>query len=253
MKNSKYTAVLLAAGYGSRIRDMINEPKCLLTLEGKTLIEKNFEIWRELGIKQVNLVLGYKRELIIKVAEKYSNDFNFKYFFNENYKKQGNTFSLLLGIQNIRGNCLIFDADLVYEKSILENFIKNGQANQILVGKGSLSDIESTKTMIDENGFARMTIDKRALSKEELKKYSFAGEALGILKFSAEQTKKLASMASKFLSKEENLHLNWEHLLNQYLLTEEVRICFSNSDKWIEIDTSEDFKIAKSKFEMIPA
>lgn len=249
ISNEEYTAVVLAAGYGSRISDMTNRPKCLLDLHGKTLLERSFEVWKNLGIKKVNLVLGYKKELIQEVTEKYKDDFKFSYYLNEDYRLQGNTFSLYLGVKEINGRCLIFDADLVYEQAILENFLKSSNGSEILVGEGSLNDIECAKTLIDADGFARMTVDKRAVSEEELKKYSFAGEAIGILKFNQEHTSRLAEMASIFLSKKENISLNWEHLLNEFLLVNDVGVSKFSAGKWMEIDTPEDFKEAQQLFE----
>lgn len=249
INNSEYTAVVLAAGYGSRISDMTNRPKCLLELEGKTLLERSFTIWKNLGIKKVNLVLGYKKELIQDIAQKYTDDFDFSFYLNEDYKNHGNTFSLYLGIKEIEDSCLIFDADLVYEQCILEEFLNKKKSSEILVGEGSLSDVECAKTMIDSSGFARMTIDKREVSKVELEKFTFAGEAIGILKFNKEHTSRLADLASVFLSKPENLSLNWEHLLNEFLLLNEVGVHKFLAGKWMEIDTPEDFKEAQIMFE----
>lgn len=244
-----YTAVVLAAGFGSRISEMTDLPKCLLELNKNTLLERNFDIWKQLGIKKVNLVLGYKKELIQKVSDNYKNDFEFNFYLNEDYRNQGNTFSLYLGIREIHGPCLIFDADLVYEQEILAEFIRANEKSEILVGPGCLSDIECAKTLVDSKNFARMTVDKRAVSESELEKYKFAGEAIGILKFNKVDTEKLASKTYEFLSKKENVNLNWEHLLNNFLLNEEIGVHKFESGKWIEIDTSEDFKEAQALFE----
>jgi choline kinase len=242
-------AVYLAAGYGSRISALTENPKCLLKINGETLLERSFRLWKMLGINDVTLVLGYKSEMIQKVAQKYERDLKITYQLNEDYKKQGNTFSLYLGVKDLTHSCLIFDADLIYDEIILEDFLKQGEKSQILVGPASLSDIECAKTLVDKAGFARMTVDKRAVSEEELQNYSFAGEAIGILKFSKEHTQKLKNKTAEFLSHPQNLNLNWEHLLNQFLLAEEVAVHILKSGKSVEIDTPEDFAQAVKRFE----
>ncbi len=244
-----YTAVLLAAGFGSRIMDLTDLPKCLLALNGKTLLERNFEIWKELGIKKVHLVLGYMREEVIAVAEKYKTSFELIYSFNEDIKTLGNTFSLYLGIKKVTGPSIIFDADLVYDLEILKDFLSSKTPDQILVGPTEIDDIECAKTLVDHRGLARKTVDKRAISQEELKEYRFAGEAIGILKFSTALNQKLTLEAEDFLNKQENQFLNWEHLLNQFLPKYEVGIHMTNSEHWIEIDTSEDYREAQTLFE----
>lgn len=245
---SRFHAVYLAAGHGSRISKLTSNPKCLLKMNEESLLERSFRLWKNLGIKDVTLVLGYKAEMIRNVAEKYQADFKIRFQLNEDYEKQGNTFSLLLGVKNLNVPCLIFDADLIYDQEILGDFIDQGEASQILIGPSSLGDIECAKTLIDTHGFARMTVDKRAVTNEELAKYQFAGEAIGILKFSQKDTQKLCAKTEEFLSHPQNLNLNWEHMLNQFLLEENVGIYKLTRGRSIEIDTPEDFQRAVEIF-----
>lgn len=246
--NNDYTAVLLAAGFGSRISNFTDLPKCFLTIQGKTLLERNFEIWKELNIKKVKLVLGYKSDLISELAQKYQNDFEISYSFNQDFRNKGNTYSLYLGIKDLKGPAIIFDADLVYDTQILKDFINNQQNSDILVGPVSIDDIECSKTLVNAQGFAQKTVDKRAISKEELELYQFAGEAIGILKFSQEETEKLSDAALHFLTQEKNQNLNWEHLLNQFLPSRQIGIHSLQTGRWLEIDTSEDYQEAQRIF-----
>ena len=172
------TVVLLAAGYGKRIRTLTDAPKCLLEIGGISLLARHFQTWKELGIKKVHLVLGYKSSLIREVAEQYADDFDLSFSFNEDYERQGNTYSLYLGIRNLSGSCLIFDADLIYESHLLEDFLNDERKNQIMVGWGNLSDIESTKVMVDDGENVRILVDKRAVREDELQRYHFVGEAV---------------------------------------------------------------------------
>jgi choline kinase len=245
--NSDFTAIVLAAGYGSRISGMTDIPKCLLKIGEETLLERNFRIWHNLGIKKVNLVLGYKQEMIRDIAKNYNHWFEFRFLVNENFREQGNTFSLSLGIEDT-GASLIFDADLIYDQQILEEFLKDQRPDQILVGPGSLDDIECAKTLADESGYVRMTVDKRAITEEELKRFIFVGEAIGILKFGAETTQNLYVASKEFLSKKENLNLNWEHLLNEFLANQKVGSHQLEAGRWVEIDTPEDFQQAQESF-----
>jgi choline kinase len=58
-------AIILAAGRGSRMKDLTEDrPKCLVELRGKTLIDWQLESLREAGITEIAIVTGYKRELL---------------------------------------------------------------------------------------------------------------------------------------------------------------------------------------------
>ncbi len=253
--SAQHTAILLAAGYGSRISGMTEKPKCLLEVDGESLLERNLKIWKSLGIKRVKVVLGYKEELIREVLAKYENDFEISTLVNDDYRNKGNTYSLYLGIKNWSEqdqSALIFDADLIYDQAILESFLGEikGQSS-ILTGVGSLDDIECAKVLVEKTeagSWVRMTVDKRAVSKDELNKFQFAGEALGILSFSYADTLSLEKSAEDFLSREENILLNWEHLLNVYFPHHKVGYEMTDSKRWVEIDTPEDFNMAVEIF-----
>lgn len=58
-------AIILAAGRGSRMKDLTEErPKCLVELHGKTLLARQLEALRAAGISKIAIVTGYKRELL---------------------------------------------------------------------------------------------------------------------------------------------------------------------------------------------
>lgn len=58
-------AIILAAGRGSRMKDLTEErPKCLVELRGKALLNWQLEALRAAGISNIAIVTGYKRELL---------------------------------------------------------------------------------------------------------------------------------------------------------------------------------------------
>ena len=59
-------AIILAAGRGSRMKDLTDErPKCLVELRGKVLLDWQLEALRDAGISEIAIVTGYKRELLL--------------------------------------------------------------------------------------------------------------------------------------------------------------------------------------------
>ena len=64
MSASGYTAILLAAGQGLRIAGTTPEPKVLLDLYGRSLLERHLEAWAEVGFEHAAIVVGYKQDLI---------------------------------------------------------------------------------------------------------------------------------------------------------------------------------------------
>lgn len=246
---SNLTALVLAAGYGSRIADITTDPKSLLKVCGKPLMEWHLQSLKKVGIKKLVVVTGYKKEMLENYLDQFKADFEITYAINEDYRVKGNTYSMLFGLEKVEGGFLLFDADLIYDTEILRSFVEDKTENQILVGDSSIDDIECAKAMIDQNGFVRMTIDKRAVTAEEREKFKFAGEAIGILKFSKKYRDDMYEACKSFLSKPENISKNWEHVMNEFLLTHDMSVQKCINNRWVEIDNKEDLERAKGIFE----
>jgi choline kinase len=58
-------AIILAAGRGSRMKDLTDEiPKCMVELRGRPLLDWQIEALGEAGIQDIAIVTGYRRELL---------------------------------------------------------------------------------------------------------------------------------------------------------------------------------------------
>ncbi|NUF39419.1 NTP transferase domain-containing protein, partial [Acinetobacter lactucae] len=58
-------AIILAAGLGSRLKSMTEtQPKCMTLIDGKSILERQLCFLDSLGVKNVYIVVGYKKEII---------------------------------------------------------------------------------------------------------------------------------------------------------------------------------------------
>ena len=78
----------MAAGKGSRINQLSeNTNKCLLKIKGKSIIEYNLDSISNLNISEIIIVVGYKKDRIIK---KYGSKYNkIKIRYVEQNKQKG--------------------------------------------------------------------------------------------------------------------------------------------------------------------
>lgn len=101
-----FSAVLLAAGLGSRLQ---NQPKCLLRLDGEALICRQIQALLKLGLNQLIVVLGHHKEAIRSAIE------GFPVTLIENPKPDsGQVSSLRIGLQAVKpsNNTLVSLSDL---------------------------------------------------------------------------------------------------------------------------------------------
>ena len=241
------SAVVLAAGAGTRIASETSSPKSLLEVGGKSLIHRHVEHLVALGVEDVVVVVGYRKELLRSHLAAHPCGARARTVENEDYTRLGNTVSLCLGLANVTGPCLAIDADLVYERDVLGRFLKGDPEDCVLVGPGEKTDIEATKTVTDSAGRVVSLVDKRPLLPHE--EDGFLGEAMGVLMFTEARRLALLDAADRFFANEENLLKNWEHLLNFCLPEQPLVARLVDTDRWIEIDTPDDYAGARRLFE----
>ncbi len=113
----KTQAVILAASkgedFGTLTRDI---PKCLLQIEGKTLLETQVATMNDLGIKDISIVVGYKKRAI--------NVPHLTYIYNKDYARGGIMASYLQGMAGVLGPCIVSFGDILYETHVLRDLLE---------------------------------------------------------------------------------------------------------------------------------
>ncbi|MBT5705409.1 MAG: NTP transferase domain-containing protein [Verrucomicrobia bacterium] len=227
---------------------MTARPKVLLELRGETLLRRHMRIQKAVGIERMVIVVGYEKDQIIAEVDRCSEKPEVVFVESDDYRNKGNSYSLLIGLEGLSGGALVFDGDLFYDEAILGRFLLEGDSSSILIGPGSIDDVECSKALVDQGGMVRKTVDKRLFTEEELTQYRFAGEAIGVLRFDGPRTVAFRDLLRRFLSDTGNLLLNWEHPLSQFLEQYDLSAYVETSDQWLEIDDESDYQRAVDRF-----
>ena len=103
--------IILAAGMGSRMGSLTKEkPKCFLKVNGVSLIEKLINQLREIGLKDISIVTGYK-------AKKFRFK-NINFFYNKKFKSTNMVYSLMMAKKKLNRDTLIIYSDIIVSKEI---------------------------------------------------------------------------------------------------------------------------------------
>ena len=118
------TALLLAAGTGSRLRPLtLDAPKCLTEVGGEPILGRLVNNLRLQGIKRLVVVTGYLDECIHKFLEVNAPDMQVDYVFNPVYSTTNNIYSLWLAREVIEEPFVLVESDLVFEESMLARML----------------------------------------------------------------------------------------------------------------------------------
>lgn len=110
--------VVLAAGKGIRMRPLTEKvPKVMVKLKGKPILERILEKLVEVGIEEVELIVGYKKEVIEKYFGNEFRGVKLNYFVQPEQVGTANAISLVEGY--VKGNFLVMNGDIIVESGLL--------------------------------------------------------------------------------------------------------------------------------------
>lgn len=112
-------AIIMAAGLSSRFAPISYEkPKGLLKVRGDILIERQIRQLQAVGIDDITIVVGYKKESFFYLASK----FNVNIVINTHYTDRNNNESLYL-VRNQLRNTYICSSDDYFEENPFESHV----------------------------------------------------------------------------------------------------------------------------------
>jgi choline kinase len=119
-KSQVSTAVLLAAGTGSRLQPLTNDaPKCLTEVNGTSILERLVYCLHQNQFKRLIVVVGYLDHCIRESLEKWAGELEIEYVVNPRYSTTNNLYSLWLARMKIHDPFLLIESDVVFDASLL--------------------------------------------------------------------------------------------------------------------------------------
>ena len=115
------TALLLAAGIGSRLYPLTrNDPKCLTIVNAMSILERLLFSLNQHGFKRLVLITGHLENQIRDFLGNQVGDISVDYVFSPLYKTTNNIYSLWMAREIINEPFLLLESDLVFDESLLD-------------------------------------------------------------------------------------------------------------------------------------
>lgn len=238
-------AIILAAGRGSRMGDgTADVPKCMMTLEGRTLLDRCISSLKEAGFaaEDIGVVTGYRREKIcVKVG---------RMFHNADWEQTNMFVSLTMAEEWLQAEpCLVCYSDIVFSPSAAKKLTESDREFAItyysnfwqLWQKRFENPLEDLETFRLENG-RLVEIGRKPLRKEDVQ-----GQYMGLLLFTPSGWEKIRQ-AVKLPMPKSLAKLDMTTLL-QHLLTLGHEIeAIRTDDLWLECDNQNDIEVYEKEF-----
>lgn len=241
-------AVILAAGMGRRLGDLTKDStKCMVKVNGVTLIERMLSILDKKQLRKIVLVVGYKADILKRYITSLSVKTPIEYIENPIYDKTNNIYSLFLARKYLlQDDTILLESDLVFEEQVLEHLFKNPYPSLALVSKYE-SWMDGTVVELDHEDNIKRFISKKEFQFNETQSYF---KTVNIYKFSkhfsATHYVPFLEAYSKALGNNEY----YEQVLKVISLLDkpEIKAECLNGEAWYEIDDIQDLSIAETIF-----
>ena len=195
------------------------------------------------GINEVIFVLGYLQDQIKNYVKTKFPDLIVQFVTNEKYEVTNTGYSLMLTKDFVKNSTFIkFDADVVFDITILKTLIASEYDNCLCIDKNINLDAEEIKVIIkDDNRVVKASKTVNPLDA--------IGESIGIEKISGETAHTLFNDL-ELMMKDEQYHQEYYEAAYERLIEKDVPFYALDISglRWTEIDTKEDFMLAGKIF-----
>lgn len=236
-------AVILAAGRAQRIGDAgRDQPKCLLEIDGRPLIEYSLENLVRGGVSKITIVTGHCDGTIQQALGDHFRGVPIGYEFNALYASTGSVLSLLVGAVAVeRTGLLVVECDILYHPQFIEE-VMNAPDNTVMVADASGSGDE---VFICGTADGRLGYLGKAATATH--RQQSLGEFAGISRLSAALCRVYKERAQS-LCADGKADGHYEELIFALAQTgHEVRVRHCPSLPWTEVDTLADLDRARNK------
>ena len=232
-------AIILAAGASRRLLPLTAEKqKCLIDINGRTLLDQQLAILESYAINELVIVVGYKKELIFEAIESRWKEMNVTFIENDIFDKTNTLHSLWLTKAHLSDDFIYFNADVLCHRDVVGRLLNSPNLSCLAIDLKNCGE-EEVKVLLDDSGRI-IEIGK------EIDASIAAGEFIGIGKHGKSgNTKFIESLDSEI--KHGNSNMFFEFALNKILDDHDFQMIDVSDLPCIEIDFPEDLEIARNK------
>lgn len=241
-------SIILAAGLGSRLGELTKEcTKCMVKINGITLIERMLRQLDRYGMDRIIIVTGYKGDILKDYVQNLRINTPVVFVDNSDYRHTNNIYSLWLTREFFEEmDSLVLESDMIFEDRVIEKMLAVDNGCGTFVARPRPWMDGSIVKLDKDNNIVYFVDD------EEVKRIdpSYYHKIVSIYKFKKRYvSEKYMTYLNEYVKKNKDNNL-YESLLKVIDLDVEKKIPAEilDEEQWYEINDIQDMDIAESMF-----
>jgi|GEM_PF-36996 methylphosphonate synthase len=243
-------AIIIAAGLGSRLQHLTDDlPKCMLPIAGRTILQRQLDVYRNLGIDEISIIRGYQAEKISCPG--------INYFFNDDFRNNNILASLFYAEEMLSGDVIVSYSDILFEQSVVESLIAtDGDICAVVDRDWQASYVGRQDHPLDEA--EKVSAEAGCITQmgKHLGVDVASGEFIGMAMFRAAGTERLKQVYHEKLQGGTEQPFQHASAFRVAYLTDILQELIDQGDVisptwidggWREIDTIEDYRRAEAQ------
>ena len=233
---------------GKRLKELTkNNTKCMVKVNGISLIDRMLHQIEALRLSRIIIVVGYEGQKLIDYISTLSISTPIEFIENPIYDKTNNIYSLSLAKERLRSDdTLLFESDLIFEDSVLQELVSDPRDTLALVDKYE-SWMDGTCVKLGQDDRIEAFVPGKRFVFDEKDEYF---KTVNIYKFSKHfsETHYVPFLEAYQCALGQNEY--YEQVLRVIALLDDPGISAKrlNGQLWYEIDDIQDLDIAESMF-----
>ena len=241
-------AVILAAGMGRRLKELTaDNTKCMLDINGRSLIQRALEALEGTSVTRVVIVAGYKGEALKDYVYSLGSPIPIQFIDNPEYATTNNIYSLYLAKDILASDdTLLLESDLIFDPQMLKDLEDSPFPNLVLAARFQ-SWMDGTVVTLDAESNITSFVDKHHFDFSHADDYY---KTVNIYKFSRDFSCNQYIPFLEAYSTALGRNQYYEQVLKVITLLDNPNLKgLVTARRWYEIDDAQDKEIAETLFE----
>ncbi|QOZ23987.1 phosphocholine cytidylyltransferase family protein [Bradyrhizobium sp. CCBAU 51753] len=244
------TAIILAAGRGSRLRPLTDlRPKPLVEVNGTAILHNALRNLQSVGVQEVTVVVGYRKDAIQYACGSRFGELEIKYIESTVFDRTGSAYSLWLARDTLlSGDCFLLEGDVFFEEDTLRHLV-DSQATDVAAVAPFNELMEGSAVLLSDAGLITCFRMKQTAAN------LVAGgprlfKTMNLLRFSATTLRTTIVPALNDIIGSGATQAYIEELLAYLVERRGLQLTAARCDdlRWYEIDSIEDLRVAERIF-----